>query len=107
MLINEILESKKITIYRLAKISAIPYATLNDICNGKTEIAKCSAETIYRISKSLGISMEELLEPYLEKRPTFELFRSNICHRVKELGNIDFLIDTLQKDDIDTYYKKN
>lgn len=106
MFINEMLESKKISKYRLSKSSDVPYATLNDICSGKTALTKCSAETVYRLAKALGVSMEELLEPCFEKRPSFELFKSNVCHRLKELGDIDFLIDTLEKDDIRAYYRK-
>lgn len=34
MLINDELEEKKMTIYQLAKLSGVPYATLNDICHG-------------------------------------------------------------------------
>ncbi len=41
-----------------------------------------------------------------ENRPTFELFKSNVCHRIKELGDIDFLIESLKSKDIDMYYKK-
>ena len=106
MMINDILESKNITKYRLAKNSNVPYATLNDICSGKTNLSKCSAETVFRIASALGVSMEELLAPYLDKRPSFELFKSNVCHRVKELGDIGFLIETLEKDDIHAYYDK-
>ena len=62
-MINELMENKKITKYRLAKESGIAYTTINDICNGKAQLEKCSAETIYRISKVLGVSMENLIEP--------------------------------------------
>ena len=48
-MINELMENKKITKYRLAKESGIAYTTINDICNGKAQLEKCSAETIYRI----------------------------------------------------------
>ena len=34
----------------------------------------------------------------MEKRCNFELFKSNVCHRLKESGDIDFLIETLEKD---------
>ncbi|MCF0185985.1 MAG: helix-turn-helix transcriptional regulator [Bacteroidaceae bacterium] len=49
------------TKYKLAQCSNIPYTTLNDLCNGKTSLSKCSAETVYKIAKVLNISMEELL----------------------------------------------
>lgn len=66
--INALLAEKKITKYRLAKQSGVPYATLNDICSGKTNIGKCSAETLYRIARVLGVAMEILLEDeFMEK----------------------------------------
>lgn len=40
----------------------------------------------------------------MEKRCSFELFKSNVCHRLKEQGDIDFLIETLKEDMIRQYY---
>ena len=80
--------------------------TINDICNGKTRLDKCSADTVYKLAKELNVSMEELLEPIMAPRPAFELFKSNVCHKLKELGDIDFLIDTIESDDITTYYNR-
>ena len=94
------------SVYRLAKASELPYATVNDICSGKAQLEKCSAETIYKIAKALDVPMEELLAPCFLKRSSFENFKSNICHRVKELGDIDFLIETLESHDIRTYYER-
>ena len=62
MNINVILEQKGITKYRLAKQSGVPHATLNDICSGKTNIGKCSAETLYKIARVLDVSMETLIK---------------------------------------------
>lgn len=106
MRIQDAMESKKITKYRLAKESGIPYTTINDICSGKAQLEKCSGETIYRISKVLGVSMEQMIEPCLEKRSDFELFKSNACHRLKKLGDIEFIIELLEEDRIRKYYKK-
>lgn len=106
MIINDLMENKKITQYRLAKDSGIAYTTINDICSGKASLEKCSAETIYRISKVLGVSMESLIEPCFDKRSDFELFKSNTCHKLKELGDIDFVIQLLEEDEIRKYYKK-
>ena len=92
------ISDKKITQYRLAKDSGIAYTTINDICSGKAQLEKCSAETIYRISKVLGVSMESLIEPCFDKRSDFELFKSNTCHRLKELGDIEFVIELLEED---------
>lgn len=71
MVINDILKEKNITKYRLSKNSEIPYTTLSDICRGKTDLAKCSAETVYRLAKELDVSMEALLEPCFENRNEF------------------------------------
>lgn len=105
MLINDMMMKKNITKYKLSKNSGVPYTTVNDICSGKAMLQKCSAETIYRIAKELNVSMETLLEPCFENRPNFELFKSNVCHRVKELGDIDFIIEVLEKDEITKYYQ--
>ena len=107
MTLNQILIDNHISKYRLSKNSGVPYMTINDICSGKTNLAECSAKTIYRIAKELRISMEELLEPYLQPRAAFDLFKSNVCHKLKEMGDIPFLIDTLENDDINTYYQRH
>lgn len=94
------------SIYQLAKASELPYATVNDICNGKARLEKCSAETIYRLSRALNISMEDLLAPCFFKRSSFENFKSAVCHRVKRLGDIDFIMDTLESQEIRTYFDR-
>ena len=106
MTIQDILQEKNMSVYRLAKTSHIPYATVNDIYNGKTRLEKCSAETVYRLAHALNVSMEELLAPCFIKRSSFENFKSTVCHRVKELGDINFIIDTLESQDIRTYYNR-
>lgn len=62
MSINEILSNIGMTKYRLAKLSGIPHATLSELCSGKTNIEKCSGETLYKIAKVLNVSMESLLD---------------------------------------------
>lgn len=62
MIIDSLLERKHMTKYRLAVEAGIPHATLNDICNGKTKLEKCSAETVYKIAKALNVTMEMLTE---------------------------------------------
>lgn len=106
MIITELLAQQNMTKYRLSQKSSVPYTTLNDICNGKTSLAKCSAETVYRLAKELNVSMETLLDDAFEKRCSFELFKSNVCHKLKSLGDIDFLIETLERDDIRAYHRK-
>ena len=81
MIIKELLKEKNMSVYRLAKESGIPYTTVNDICSGRAQLEKCSAETVYKIADTLNVSMEELLEPYLLPRSSFENFKSSVCHQ--------------------------
>ena len=62
MIIEDLLAKRDMTKYRLALQAGIPHATLNDICNGKTKLEKCSVETVYKLAKTLGVSMELLTE---------------------------------------------
>lgn len=110
MTINAMLDQKNMTKYRLAKESGIPHATISDICSGKAQIEKCSAETLYRIAKVLSVSIEDLIRDRMEKpqehRSTFDVFKSNVCHRVKDIGDIDFIIEVLESNIIRQYYEK-
>lgn len=112
MTLNEMLEQKNITKYRLWKESGVPQATISDICTGKTRIEKCSAETIYRIAKVLDVPMESLIAPAVQQaeeerhRPSFELFKSNTCHMVKDMGDIPFIIQLLETNQIRNLYEK-
>lgn len=110
MTINAMLDQKNMTRYRLAKESGIPHATISDICSGKAQIEKCSAETLYRIAKVLSVSIEDLIRDRMEKpqehRSTFDVFKSNVCHRVKDMGDIDFIISVLESNIIRRYYEK-
>lgn len=112
MSVNEILWRRGMTKYKLAKASGLPHTTINDICSGKTRIEKCSAETLYKLSKPLGVSMEELIEDgmkgdaAMEYRSAFDVFKSNVCHQVKDMGDLDFVIHTLESDRIRKYFDK-
>lgn len=112
MSINELLEQKKISKYRLWKESGVPQATISDICTGKTRIEKCSAETIYRIATVLDVSMESLIAPAVQnvdqerRRLSFEVFKSNTCHKVKDMGDIPFIIQLLKTNQIRELYEK-
>ena len=107
MLITEQLEKKQMTKYKLSKLSGVPQTTINDICTGKVDLEKCSAGTLYRIAKVLGVSIEEILESAVsEHRASFETFKSNVCHNVKNMGDVDFMIHVLESDEIRTLYER-
>lgn len=42
-------------------------------------------------------------QPY---RSDFEIFKSTICHRLKDMGDIDFIIHTLTSGEIRTFYER-
>ena len=108
MIINEQLEKIKMTKYRLSKESGVPQATINDICSGKANLEKCSAGTLYKIAKVLNLSIESILESEKEsERSTFEVFKSNTCHYVKDMGDLDFIIKVLESDEIRKLYEKH
>ncbi|MDE6844833.1 MAG: helix-turn-helix transcriptional regulator [Lachnospiraceae bacterium] len=112
MKLTSLLEERQLSVYQCAKESTVPYTTLLDIVKGKTRIEKCTAETLYKLAKTLNVAMEELLaECFRENENTsvsrdFEIYKSNICHLVKDKGDIDFLIDTLKENQIRTYWER-
>ena len=66
-------------------------------------------ETGYKIAKALDISMNELYmeekEPEFFDCKDFELFKSNVCHEVKSLGELGFIEKSLTKDYVGEYWK--
>ena len=47
-----------------------------------------------------------LAESAAEHRPGFETFKSNVCHRVRDMGDLDFIVDALETDAIRKLYDK-
>jgi len=103
------LAKNNMTPYRLSRVSGIAHTTLNDIISGKTKLEKCSVGTVYKLAKALQVSIEYLIEPYdetpVDSRQNFETFKSNVKHRVKDIGDIDFIIETIESDIIRRYHK--
>ena len=78
----DLLANKKTTIYSLSRKSGIPKTTLTDIASGKTDILECSGRTLLTISKSLEISIEELLS--LEKEESKTLLPTFLYDAISE-----------------------
>lgn len=113
MIIDDLLRNAKMSRYKLSKESGVPQATISDICSGKAVMEKCSAGTLYKIAKVLNVTVDSLLEAdeqsaarNAEYRSSFETFKSNTCHHVKDMGDIDFIIDILESDTIRDLYEK-
>ena len=96
MIINDLLEKENMSRYRLSKESGVAMTTITDICSGKADLGKCAAGTLYKIAKVLGVTVDSILEnngsDRADYRCSFETFKSNICHHVKDMGDIDFII---------------
>ena len=67
MTIQQILREKNLSHYQLSKKSGVPWATLADICSGKTTLSRCSAGTLMKLSSTLDIPMEQLITLTVEK----------------------------------------
>ena len=107
MLINERLEEMELSKYRLSKESGVPQATINDICSGKADLNKCAVGTLYRLAKVLSVSVESILDSASrEYRCSFETFKSNTCHHVKDMGDVNFMLDLLESDEIRNLYDR-
>ena len=106
MHIRELINERNMSVYELSKKSNNPYTTLNDVVKGKTQLKRCSAETVYKLSKALHISMEELMDNPSEKRISFELYKSNVCHELKRVGDMQFIFNVLQSNEIRALYEK-
>ncbi len=97
MNLNIIIKQNGMTKYKVAKLSGVPHATLNDLCSGKSRIEKCSAETLYRIAKALNVSMESLIETVIIEKE--EMQRVQITReRSYEYGLPEYL-----QHDLDAY----
>lgn len=85
MTIQQILREKNLSRYQLSKKSGVPWATLADICSGKTTLSRCSAGTLMKLSSTLDIPMEQLITLTVEKpqmhggKPTDRTYWKRIC----------------------------
>ena len=110
MIINDLLAKENMSRYRLSKESGVAMTTITDICSGKADLDKCAAGTLFKIAKALGVTVDSILEnnnvSEVDYRCSFENFKSNTCHHVKDLGDIDFIIETLESDEIRKLYER-
>ncbi|MCL2747966.1 MAG: helix-turn-helix domain-containing protein [Oscillospiraceae bacterium] len=78
MIIEDLLKRREVTKYRLATEADISHATLSEICSGKTRLEKCSAETVYKLAKALGVSMELLTEGGIKRAERERSYEYNL-----------------------------
>lgn len=106
MIIDDLLKEKKMSRYELSKISGVPQTTIADICSGKTDLQQCKVGTLNKIAKALDETIDGLLLKHdkdfegIEDEIDFELYKSNTCHMVKNLGQLEFLLDVIENDKV-------
>lgn len=82
MKLDDILNEKGDTIYILSKISGISKTKLFDIFSGKSNILDCRLRVVSKLSKILGMSIEEIIS--LE--PIYNLmYEDNIPNFLKKI----------------------
>ena len=109
MIINDLLQQNRMSMYRLSKLSSVPQATISDICTGKTELGRCSAETLYKIAKVFHVTVDSILDANFSKqdsRLSFEVYKSEICHQLKTAGDLDFVAEVLTNKSIFHLFQK-
>ncbi len=91
----DLLADKKLTIYSLSISSGVPKTTLTDIASGKADLLECSGKTLLAISKSLDISIEQLLSLEREEAKTLlpEFLLDSINQYRKAIRKNSALID--------------
>lgn len=106
MLLKDLMVKKGISAYRLSREAGVPYATVCGLADGRTKIEKCNAGTLYKIAKYFHIPMEIFLEPVMEERVSFDIFKSNVCHSLRYSGDRKFLYDQISGNSIRKYYNR-
>jgi plasmid maintenance system antidote protein VapI len=59
--LEDLLSKQGISVSALSRRSGVPYSTTHELVHGKKALEKAAAETVYRISRVLDVSMEELV----------------------------------------------
>ena len=80
MLLKELMKEAGFSQYRLAVESGVPHATLSGLLTGKTKIERCESGTIYKLAKTIGVSMEILVEDGI--RRTEKKRMSMVCRDI-------------------------
>ncbi len=78
----DLISNKKTTVYSLSRDSGVPKTTLTDIATGKADLMECSGKTLLAISKSLKVTIEDLLS--LEKEEAKTLLPQFLADSINE-----------------------
>ena len=105
-MLADYLKKNHISIKSISDHTGIAYSTVHYIANNRTPIERCSAETLYKIAHYLDLTMDQLYEISRSfTRQDFELFKSEIAHQIKDKSQVTFLIETIESNTIENYWK--
>lgn len=105
MTINDLRKKRELSMYELAEFSQVPYSTVHALCTGKTDIRECRAKTVYQLSRTLRVPMEDLLAPP-DSTNAFTLFRCQECHTVKRLTQLGYIEKRLTDNEIERLWEQ-
>lgn len=107
MTFKQLINSKNISSYKLAKDTKIPYMTISDLLNCKTNIKNISLKHALVLADYLGINIRSLAS--LESAPLvgFRYFRNNTLSDLKRRGHESFINYIFSSKAIDYYYKND
>ena len=74
---------------------------------GDVSLLDCPIKTFAALAKTFNLTVQELwdmAEHYDFDPKAFEIFKSNTCHAVKELGNRKFIDEIISKEYIEDYW---
>ena len=94
MFLNNLMNSRNLTRAELSASSNIPESTLRDILNGKAQLDRCEAATLYNIAYALDVSVEDILEGYWDALERDAPSRTSV-HDENSLMNFYVLADSM------------
>lgn len=103
MILNEIMYSKNWSKYKLSKESKIPYSTIEDIFSMKTNIENLTLNNSIKLANALGVDLSYIIN--LQNKTDEDLFRSQVCHDLKNNGDLKFIEKTIESNEIIKLYK--
>lgn len=104
---RSLLLKNNITGYALSKKSGIPYTTISDLLNNKTNIGNISLKNALSISEVLGVKVEELIKLEGDRPIEFRYFRNNTLNELRRIGELAFVKKIIKGKLIDYYHKNN
>ena len=94
MYLNELMNACHMSRAELSARSNIPESTLRDILNGKAQMDRCEAATLYNIAYALDVSVEDILEGYWDALERDAPARTSV-HDENSLMNFYVLADSM------------